>query len=69
MRLHPGCTARQNIPRTLIGKHMWEERFQDIPRSASVILPATASWFSSFFSISLGRSSADVSSTGLTNPP
>ncbi len=30
VRLHPELLARQNIPRTLIGKHMWEERFQDI---------------------------------------
>jgi PPK2 family polyphosphate:nucleotide phosphotransferase len=30
VRVHPELLARQNIPRTLVGKHIWEERFQDI---------------------------------------
>src|SRR5258708_17814376 len=29
-RVHPQVLERQKIPRTLIGKHIWEERFQDI---------------------------------------
>src|SRR6266851_281890 len=29
-RVHPQVLERQKIPRTLIGKHVWEERFQDI---------------------------------------
>jgi PPK2 family polyphosphate:nucleotide phosphotransferase len=30
VRVHPELLERQKIPRTLIGKHVWEERFQDI---------------------------------------
>jgi PPK2 family polyphosphate:nucleotide phosphotransferase len=30
VRVHPELLERQNIPRTLVGKHIWEERFQDI---------------------------------------
>jgi PPK2 family polyphosphate:nucleotide phosphotransferase len=30
VRVHPELLQRQKIPRTLIGKHIWEERFQDI---------------------------------------
>jgi PPK2 family polyphosphate:nucleotide phosphotransferase len=30
VRVHPELLERQKIPRTLIGKHIWEERFQDI---------------------------------------
>jgi PPK2 family polyphosphate:nucleotide phosphotransferase len=30
VRVHPELLERQKVPRTLIGKHVWEERFQDI---------------------------------------
>jgi PPK2 family polyphosphate:nucleotide phosphotransferase len=30
VRVHPELLERQNMPRTLVGKHIWEERFQDI---------------------------------------
>jgi PPK2 family polyphosphate:nucleotide phosphotransferase len=30
VRVHPELLERQKIPRTLISKHIWEERFQDI---------------------------------------
>jgi PPK2 family polyphosphate:nucleotide phosphotransferase len=30
VRVHPELLERQKIPRTLVGKHIWEERFQDI---------------------------------------
>jgi PPK2 family polyphosphate:nucleotide phosphotransferase len=30
VRVHPELLERQKLPRTLIGKHIWEERFQDI---------------------------------------
>jgi PPK2 family polyphosphate:nucleotide phosphotransferase len=30
VRVHPELLERQKIPRTLIGKDIWEERFQDI---------------------------------------
>jgi PPK2 family polyphosphate:nucleotide phosphotransferase len=30
LRVHPELLECQKIPRTLIGKHTWEERFQDI---------------------------------------
>jgi PPK2 family polyphosphate:nucleotide phosphotransferase len=30
VRVHPELLERQKVPRTLIGKHIWEERFQDI---------------------------------------
>jgi PPK2 family polyphosphate:nucleotide phosphotransferase len=30
VRVHPELLERRKIPRTLIGKHVWEERFQDI---------------------------------------
>jgi PPK2 family polyphosphate:nucleotide phosphotransferase len=30
VRVHPELLKRQKVPRTLIGKHIWEERFQDI---------------------------------------
>jgi PPK2 family polyphosphate:nucleotide phosphotransferase len=29
-RVHPGVLERQKVPGKLIGKHVWEERFQDI---------------------------------------
>jgi PPK2 family polyphosphate:nucleotide phosphotransferase len=29
-RVHPQVLERQKVPPTLIGKHVWEERFQDI---------------------------------------
>jgi PPK2 family polyphosphate:nucleotide phosphotransferase len=30
VRVHPELLEGQKVPRTLIGKHVWEERFQDI---------------------------------------
>jgi PPK2 family polyphosphate:nucleotide phosphotransferase len=30
VRVHPELLERQKIPRTLVGRHIWEERFQDI---------------------------------------
>src|SRR5216683_2962771 len=30
VRTHPELLEREKVPRTLIGKHIWEERFQDI---------------------------------------
>src|ERR1700722_6101447 len=44
-RVHPELLERQKVPRTLTGKHVWEERFQDIraferhlARSGTVVL-------------------------------
>jgi PPK2 family polyphosphate:nucleotide phosphotransferase len=30
VRVHPELLERQKVPKTLIGKHVWKERFQDI---------------------------------------
>jgi PPK2 family polyphosphate:nucleotide phosphotransferase len=45
VRVHPELLERQKVPRTLTGKHVWEERFQDIraferhlARSGTVVL-------------------------------
>jgi PPK2 family polyphosphate:nucleotide phosphotransferase len=45
VRVHPELLERQQLPRTLTGKHIWEERFQDIraferhlARSGTVVL-------------------------------
>lgn len=45
VRVHPELLQRQKVPGTLIGKHVWEERFQDIraferhlARSGTVVL-------------------------------
>jgi PPK2 family polyphosphate:nucleotide phosphotransferase len=44
-RVHPSVLKRQKVPGTLLGKHVWEERFQDIRnferhlvRSGTVVL-------------------------------
>jgi PPK2 family polyphosphate:nucleotide phosphotransferase len=45
VRVHPELLERQKVPRTLTGKHVWKERFQDIraferhlARSGTVVL-------------------------------